>query len=142
MLSFKQEDEHVEIHRGRGYVYGIEYHIVWCVKYRRKVLTPVVEERLGVILNGFAEDNGFVIREYNTDLDHVHLLVEASPQHYIPNMIKGMKGISARELFKSFPRLKDKLWDGHMWNPSYFVATVSENTEEQVRSYIQSQKER
>ena len=56
-------------------------------------------------------------------------------------MIKALKGISARLLMKEFgEKLKKKLCDGHLWNPSYFVATVSENTEEQIRKYIQNQK--
>ena len=56
-------------------------------------------------------------------------------------MIKALKGVSARLLMKEFgEELKKKLWGGHLWNPSYFVATVSENTEEQIRKYIQNQK--
>jgi putative transposase len=78
----------------------------------------------------------------NADLDHIHLLIECNPQHYIPNIIKALKGTSARLLFKEFPQLKRNLWGGHLWNPSYFIATVSENTEEQIKSYIQNQKER
>ena len=75
-----------------------------------------------------------------TDLDHIHLLIDCSPQHYIPNMVKALKGVSARLLFKANPDIKQKLWGGHLWNPSYFIATVSENTEEQVREYIRRQK--
>ncbi|HCU8684658.1 TPA: transposase, partial [Enterococcus faecium] len=52
------------------------------------------------------------------------------------------KGASARLLFKKHPELKQLLWGGHLWNPSYFVATVSENTEEQIRKYIQNQKKK
>ena len=56
-------------------------------------------------------------------------------------MIKALKGVSARLLMKEFvEELKRKLWGGHLWNPSYFIATVSENTEEQIRKYIQNQK--
>ena len=131
----------MKVIHGRGYVYAIEYHIVWCVKYRRKVLNEALEKRLRVILEDYAADNGFTIEEFNTDADHVHLLISASPQTYIPNIMRGMKGVSARLLFKSFPYLKKKLYGGHLWNPSYFIATVSENTEEQIRNYIQSQKE-
>jgi putative transposase len=100
-----------------------------------------VEARLIEILKQIANDNGFQILEINTDKDHIHLLVNCSPQHYIPNMMKAMKGVSARLLMKEFgSSLKKKLWGGHLWNPSYFVATVSENTEEQIRNYIQNQK--
>lgn len=131
----------MDVTSGRGYVYSIQYHIVWCVKYRHKVLDGEIEKRLIELLKQIAEDNGFDILEINTDKDHIHLLINCSPQHYIPNMIKAMKGVSARLLMKEFGApLKRKLWGGHLWNPSYFVATVSENTEEQIRKYIQNQK--
>ena len=131
----------MEVTHGRGYVYSIQYHIVWCVKYRHKIITEQIENRLIEILSKIADDNGFQILECNTDKDHIHLLVICSPQHYIPDMIKALKGVSARLLMKEFgEELKKKLWGGHLWNPSYFVATVSENTEEQIRKYIQNQK--
>jgi putative transposase len=129
-----------EIKHGRGYVYSIQYHIVWCVKYRHKVLQDDVDKRLKEILNQIADDNGFTISEMESDDDHIHLLVDCSPQHSIPSIIKALKGVSARLLFKEYPSLKKKLWGGHLWNPSYFVATVSENTEAQIRQYIQNQK--
>ena len=133
----------MEVTNGRGYVYSIQYHIVWCVKYRHKVLTGDVETRLIEILYQIAADNGFQILEINTDKDHIHLLTNCSPQHYIPNIMKAMKGVSARLLMKEFgDSLRKRLWGGHLWNPSYFVATVSENTEEQIRKYIQNQKEK
>ena len=133
----------MEIIKGRGYVYAIQYHVVWCVKYRRKIITPQIEKSLFAILTKLAADSGFTIAEFNTDLDHVHLLLECSPQHYIPNIIKGLKGVSARLLMKKYgDNLRNKLWGGHLWNPSYFVATASEQTEEQIRRYIQSQKEK
>lgn len=132
-----------KVHHGRGYVYSIQYHIVWCVKYRRKVLIAVVENRLKEILSKIAEDNNFIIELMEGDLDHIHLLIECNPQHYTPDVIKALKGVSARLLMKEYSSyLKSKLWGGHLWNPSYFVATVSENTEEQIRNYISSQKEK
>lgn len=128
---------------GRGYVYSLQYHVVWCVKYRRKIITPDIEASLMIIIRKIAKDNDFEILEVNTDKDHIHLLINCSPQHYIPNMIKALKGVSARLLMKEYGNtLKEKLWGGHLWNPSYFVATVSENTEYQIREYIQRQKEK
>ncbi|NCB70771.1 MAG: IS200/IS605 family transposase [Clostridia bacterium] len=130
-----------QLYTGRGYVYSIQYHLVWCVKYRHKVLSGDIDERLKELLYKIALDNKFAIKEIETDLDHVHLLIECSPQHYIPDMIKALKGVSARLLMKEFGVvLKKNLWQGHLWNPSYFVATVSENTESQIREYIQNQK--
>ena len=128
---------------GRGYVYAIEYHIVWCVKYRRKVITPSIEEYLISVLKNIAKDNDFEITEINTALDHVHLLISCSPQHYLPNMMKALKGVSARLIMKKYGDiLKPQLYGGHLWNPRYFVATVSENTEDQIKTYIQKQKEK
>ena len=131
-----------QVHYGRGYVYSIQYHLVWCVKYRHKVLIKEVEKRLKELLHKIAEKNEFAIMTMESDKDHIHLLVECTPQHYIPDIMKALKGVTARLLIKEFPELKSKLWGGHLWNPSYFVATVSENTETQIKEYIGRQKEK
>lgn len=130
-----------QIYYGRGYVYSLQYHIVWCVKYRHKILQGEVEIKLKAILQEITKEQGIEILAMETNVDHVHLLVDCSPQHYIPDVIKALKGVSAKRLFQTFPELKSKLWGGHLWNPSYFIATVSENTEEQIKEYINSQKE-
>lgn len=128
---------------GRGYVYNMKFHIVWCVKYRKKILTPTIEKDLITILNKIAEDNSFKIEEINSNLDHIHLLISCSPQHYIPNILKALKGVSARLIMKKYSNiLKPQLYKGHLWNPSYFISTVSENTEQQIVEYIKSQKEK
>lgn len=132
----------MNVTHGRGYVYAIQYHIVWCVKYRRKILTQEVESKLINILNKIAEDNQIIIQELNTDLDHIHMLIACKPQHCISNFIKAFKGVSARLLAKEIPELKKQFTKGHLWNPSYYVGTVSENTEQQIIDYIKSQKER
>ena len=133
----------MQVHHGRGYIYYLQYHIVWCVKYRRKVITEQIEKSLFEILTKIAQDNNFSILEYNTDKDHVHLLIDCSPQNYIPSMLKALKGVSARLLMKQYGNeLRKQLWGGHLWNPSYFITTVSENTEQQIRDYIKRQKEK
>jgi len=101
-----------------------------------------IEKTLKELLIEISNENNIKIIEMETDLDHIHILIECSPQHFIPNILKIFKGISARKLFLKHPEIKNKLWNGHLWNPSYFVATVSENTEEQIKRYIQTQKER
>ena len=131
-----------EIRYGRGYVYSIQYHIVWCVKYRRRVLLGEVEKDLKKSMIEIAGNYGVTIVEMETDQDHIHLLVECTPQHYIPDILKTLKGVSARRLFQLHPEIKQKLWGGHLWNPSYFVATVSEHTENQIRTYIQNQQQK
>ncbi|WP_161879820.1 IS200/IS605 family transposase, partial [Alkalibacterium sp. MB6] len=125
--------------KGRGYVYYIQYHIVWCVKYRKPIIKGSVEIDLKEIISSIANDNEITILEMETDKDHIHLLVECKPQHYIPSIMKALKGTSARRLFQKYPELKESLYGGHLWNPTYFVATVSDNTEDQIKHYIQNQ---
>lgn len=132
----------MKTHKGRGYVYSIQYHLVWCVKYRHDVLDSEKQEVLKEILEKIAKDNAFEILEYSAPGDHVHLLLDCSPQHAIPNIVKALKGTSARMMFKAFPNLKSRLWGGNLWNPSYYIGTVSENTEAQIRNYIESQTEK
>lgn len=72
--------------------------------------------------------------------DHIHLLVSCKPQACLADAIKVFKGNAARWLFLAHPELKARLWGGHLWNPSYFVATVSERSREHVEQYIQNQR--
>lgn len=127
---------------GRGYVYKIQYHIVWCVKYRKQILVDEVESALKQDVANTANELGVQILAMECMPDHIHLLVDCTPQHYIPTMVKILKGNSARHLFMAHPELKSRLWDGHLWNPSYFVATVSDNTSQQIKEYIQKQKQK
>lgn len=71
--------------------------------------------------------------------DHIHLLVSCKPQLRLSDAIKILKGNTARWLFMARPELKKSLWGGHLWNPSYFEATVSEQTTRQVEEYINNQ---
>ncbi len=166
----------MEVKYRRGCVYAIEYHIVWCVKYKREVLNGEIADYLQELLKEIAIKSNFKVESLEVVSDHVHVLVSANPQQTIPNIVKFLKGISARKMFLKFPQIKTKLWDtknsdkvgqssiqqtdsyaaqstqqdcptlsnsflggGHLWNPSYFVATVSENTESQIKKYIESQ---
>ena len=127
---------------GRGYVYSLQYHIVWCVKYRRSVLIGKVEDDLKALLYELADEYGFSIEALETMPDYVHMLVDCRPQFFPSDMIKIIKGNTARKLFMTHPELKEKLWGGHLWNPSYCIVTVSDRSHEMVREYIESQKEK
>ena len=74
--------------------------------------------------------------------DHIHLLLDCRPQFRISDMVKILKGNTARWLFMEHPELKQELWGGHLWNPSYCAVTVSDRSREQVTRYINSQKEK
>lgn len=129
-----------DITHGRGYVYCLQYHVVWCTKYRKPVLTGAVEDDFKNILHRLADDMDIHIAAMETMPDHVHLLIETKPQCRLSDAIKVFKGTSAWHLFQMHPQLKSRLWGGHMWNPSYFVVTVNDRTQQQVKDYIAGQK--
>lgn len=131
-----------DVTHGRGYVYCLQYHIVWCTKYRRKVIAGDIEADVKMHLLKTAEDLDIKIIALETMPDHIHMLIECKPQCRLSDAIKVFKGNAARWLFLKHPEIKKQLWGGHLWNPSYFVVTASERTREQVEAYIKSQKER
>lgn len=125
---------------GRGYVYSLQYHLVWCTKYRRNIFVNGLEEEVKELLYGISEEYSFKIMAVEVMPDHIHLLLDCKPQFFISDMVKIMKGNIARRLFLNHPELKNELWGGHMWNPSYCAVTVSERSFEMVQDYINNQK--
>lgn len=125
--------------KGRGYVYNLEYHLIWVTKSRHPVLVGEVADGLKGILRDIAAQNGLEMVAMEVMPDHVHLLLGATPQHAIPDFVKALKGASARRMFAAFPQLKETLWGGNLWNPSYCVLTASEHTRAQIQKYIEEQ---
>lgn len=125
----------------RTCVYNVNYHLVWCVKYRKKVLTPELERELTDILTKIGEEKGFTVIEARVgEMDHVHCFVSAPPKLSITDIAKYLKGISGRHLFINHPELSDQLWRGELWNGSYFVETIGSTSEENIKQYIERQK--
>ena len=125
---------------GRGYVYDLYYHIVFCVKYRHKILVDDVKDDFIDIIANICKNNNYELVEINTDQDHVHMLLGLSPQDSIPVVMKTLKGVSARLLnSKHKDKLSKVLYDGHIWSPSYYIATTSDNVMDNIKKYIQSQ---
>ncbi len=121
-------------------MYSIQYHIVWCTKYRKKVLLSGIDADIKEYLQKIAAEYDFTITAMEVMPDHVHLLLDCKPQFYPSDMVKILKGNTARWLFLKHPELKKQLWGGHLWNPSYCIVTVSDRSREMVQSYIESQK--
>jgi putative transposase len=126
--------------RNNNVVYVCRYHVVFCPKYRRKVLTPPIDERLRTILADQIERWGQDLIEVDVLPDHVHLLVGCDPQFGIHRLIKLLKGMSSHQLREEFPALKRRL--PSLWTNSYYVATVGGMTLETLRQYVESQKDR
>lgn len=131
------EDKHVH---SRTCVYDLHYHIIWCTKYRRKVLTPEIADRLYSILQNIGIEKGFEVIQVKTgEMDHVHCFVSIPPKHSVTNVVRWLKGISGRHLLMEFPEIKRKLLEGHLWNGSYFAESIGSVSEEAVRKYIERQ---
>ena len=125
---------------GRTCVYNINYHIVWCVKYRKKVLSSPVEEYLKQVLPEIAAENGFTITQAEFgEMDHIHCFVSAPPKLSVTFIVKHLKGTSAIRLFRQFPELRDSLRHGQLWNGSYYVETIGSTSEENIKRYIAHQ---
>jgi putative transposase len=119
-------------------VYSCKYHIVWCSKYRRKILVDEVECRLKELIRQVADERQSKIIELEIMPDHVHLLVEVDPQCGVHKLVKQIKGFSSRTLRQEFPGVKSRL--PTLWTNSYFVATVGGAPLAQIKQYIENQK--
>ncbi|WP_425450675.1 IS200/IS605 family transposase [Sulfoacidibacillus thermotolerans] len=128
----------MEYKSNHNVVYSCKYHVVWCPKYRRRVLTSEVEERLKAILREVAEERQADIIELEVMPDHVHLLVEVDPQFGIHRLIRLMKGRSSHHLREEFPWIKKRL--PTLWTNSYFVSTVGGAPLAVIKQYIENQK--
>lgn len=120
--------------------YICRYHVIFCPKYRRKVLTAPIDERLKTILTEQIERWGQELIELEVMPDHVHLLVGCDPQFGIHRLVKLLKGFSSHALRSEFPTLKKRL--PSLWTNSYFVATVGGVTLDTLKRYVESQKGR
>lgn len=98
---------------GRTCVYNINYHIVWCVKYRRKVLTPDLSNRLYELVNAIGNEKDFTVVDCKVgENDHVHCFVSAPPKISITQIVKYLKGISGNALLKEFPEIQPIVMEG------------------------------
>lgn len=119
-------------------VYSCKYHVIWCPKYRRKVLVNGVDIRLKEIIQGVCTESRADMLELEVMPEHVHLLVEVDPQYGIHRLVRSIKGRSSRLLRQEFPWLKSRL--PTLWTNSYFVSTVGGAPLEIIKQYIENQK--
>ncbi len=119
-------------------MFSCKYHIVWCPKYRRKVLVDGVDERLKEIVHQSATEQQVEVIELEVMPDHVHLLCEIDPQYGVHKFVKLLKGRSSRLLRQEFQSLKTRL--PTLWTNSYFVATVGGAPMAVIKQYIENQK--
>ena len=133
--------ESKEYRTNRHSCYFLQFHLVVVTKYRHPVLVDKLRERLLEISYFILEDKwNCKILEINTDKDHVHILFEATPQTKLSDLVNNYKTVTSRRLRKEFADfLKPYYWEPVFWSQSYFICTVSDTSENMVRSYIQNQ---
>ena len=118
--------------------YSCKYHVVWCPKYRRKVLCGEVERRLKELMFETAAELNVEIIEMEIMPDHVHLLMEVDPQFGVHRAVKAIKGKTSRILRAEFASLRSRL--PSLWTHSYFVSTVGGAPLSAIKQYIENQK--
>lgn len=128
-----------DVTHGRGYVYSLQYHTVWVTKYRKNVFTGAIRDDVISYLKTTMSDLQMTPIAMEVMPDHIHILADCKPQLCLSDAIKVLKGNTARWLFLKHPEIKNSLWGGHLWNPSYFVVTVSDRSLDQVKQYIDTQ---
>lgn len=119
-------------------IYSCKYHVVWCPKYRRKVLVRDVERRLKELIIQICAERQIEIIEMEIMPDHVHLLCEVDPQYGIHKAIREIKGTTSRLLRQEFKHLTTKL--PTLWTNNYFVSTVGGAPLEVIKQYVENQK--
>lgn len=121
--------------------YLVQYHIIWCPKFRFSILKSGADEKLKEILNKICSDYGYTIKALEVMPDHIHIFVDA-PQTVAPcDIARTLKSISAIEMFKAYPELKRFYARcGVLWSRGYFISTVGHISEAAVIRYIEEQK--
>lgn len=119
-------------------VYACEYHIIWCTKYRRRVLSPEMQSRIKEIVCEAQEQYGYIVRAIECMPDHVHLLASIPPTVAVSTIVGKIKGFVSKTLREEFPPLKKRL--PQLWTGSKFIASTGGVTLEALKQYVDSQK--
>ena len=116
------------------------YHIVCPAKYRKAVFTPIVDEKLKEICGEISLRYEIEFLEIGTDCDHVHFLVQSVPTYSPTKIVRTIKSITAKEIFRQLPEVKRQMWGGEFWSDGYYIGTVgAHGSEEMVRQYVKNQ---
>ena len=125
-------------HSTKTLVYSCQYHIIFCPKFRRKVLTPPIDARLKELFLEKQEEYGYRVLDMEVMPDNVHLILDANPQIGIDKIVRRIKGYTAHTIRKEYPWMKSRL--PSLWTRSRFISTVGNVSLEVVKQYIQEQK--
>ena len=141
LIHMKRKERIPDAIYERGYVYNFHFHLIWVTKYRNPAFTtPELVQEMKDILLRIAQLNDVTVEELEVMPEHVHMLISFKPKYTPTNIVKALKGGSARLFLKKHPEIKhDKFWGGHIWSRSYYMSTLSNMSKEVVAKYIQNQ---
>lgn len=129
----------LKVEKGNSTIYDINYHIVFCPKYRKSIFVDKLRDDLKLIFQTITSSNLWKIIEMEVMEDHIHLFISAHPKFSPTDIVKKLKGISARQIFLKHPKFKKKeYWGGHLWSKGYFIGTVGNVTKDAIKKYIQA----
>ena len=131
-----------QIRSGRHCVFNIHVHLVFVTKYRKDVFTKPMLDAMEGMFKKVCLDFEAELTEFNGEDDHVHLLINYPPKVAVSNLVNSLKGVSSRHLRKDFPEIKNKLWGGSLWSPSYFASSCGGAPLEIIKQYIEQQQTR
>lgn len=129
----------IYIHKSHN-VSVLLYHLVCPAKYRRVIFDTRVDQELKTVCLELSKRYSIHFLEIGTDKDHVHFLVQSIPTYAPTKIVKTIKSITAREVFKRVPEVKQQLWGGEFWSDGYYITTVGkQGNENTVQTYVQKQ---
>jgi len=134
----KLEQANKPYHTDHRIVYSCQYHVIFCPKYRRPVLTEAVAVRMKELVIEKQSEYGYGVMEMEVMPDHVHLLLDIDPRVGVHTVVAKIKGYTSHELRQEYPWLKKRL--PTLWTRSKFISTVGAVTLEVVQQYIVNQK--
>ena len=130
----------MSIYKSNHKVYELKYHFVLIIKYRKNLFLNTVEPYLKTVFEGICYKYELVLETIGFDKNHVHLMIQTLPNTSPSDVFQILKSISAKLVFRKFPRLKTKLWGGNFWSAGGYVGTVAEGKNaDVVRNYIKKQ---
>ena len=132
----------IDLESNNHSVFSLNYHLVLVVKYRRKVIDDTISERLRGIFQYIAPSYNITLKEWNHDIDYVHVLFSAHPKTELTKFLNAYKSASSRLIKKEYPGIREKLWKESFWSKSFCLITTGGATIEVIRKYIESQGEK
>ena len=130
-----------KVRRTKHSVYNINYHIVFCPKYRHPIFKDELEYEILKLFKVISYNYGFEVLEQEIMPEHIHLFISAPPTIAPTEIVKILKSVSANEIFKAFPNLKkNKFWGSGLWSKGYYIGTAGAVSSEIIKKYIQDQK--